>query len=218
MDSYADGWASVLGHGLCGPYGEHDVVARCWSRGFAWAWQCRAWSGVPTARMFEERHLFQQVGTVNAGPVQCDVNDVNKKDWGQYPAPNGRNAEMTLMKGPGAPVYVVDAAGKRHITAGEEVSAHEAGGATVQNVSQATLDSIPDVNVWNAGLPTTDEDEPAEFRPAHRLMAALYEDRHDGTTSVTMTEADHTAIAEKVRLGLLDDLAPLFELAERLKD
>ena len=38
------------------------------------------------------------------------------------------------------------------------------------------------------------------------------------TVPVTMTETDRDAIAEKVRLGLLADLAPLFELAERLKD
>lgn len=84
MDSYADGWASVLGHDLCGPYGEHDVVARCWNRGFKWTWQCRAWSGIPVARMFAPRRLFQRVGTVNVGGVDCDINDVNAADWGQH--------------------------------------------------------------------------------------------------------------------------------------
>jgi hypothetical protein len=36
-------------------------------------------------------------------------------------------------------------------------------------------------------------------------------------TSVTMTEADRDAIASKVKVGLLADLAPLFELAKRLE-
>ncbi len=36
--------------------------------------------------------------------------------------------------------------------------------------------------------------------------------------TVTMTDRDRAEIAAKIRLGLLEDLAPLFELAERLKD
>lgn len=83
MDAYADGWASILGHEGCGPYGEYDVVLRCWSRGFKWAWQCRAWSGTPV-KYFELRQLFQRVGTVLVNGIPCDINEVNAADWGQH--------------------------------------------------------------------------------------------------------------------------------------
>lgn len=132
--------------------------------------------------------------------------------------PTERNAEMTLMQGSGNAVYAVGAAGKRHIETEDELKAHKNEGHAVQSIPDAALARIPDVADWNTELPTEDSDTPAEFRPAHRLMAALYEDRHDGTTSVTLTETDRVDIANRVRLGLLEDLAPLFELAERLKD
>jgi len=91
LDAYADGWASVLGHDLCGPYGEHDVVARCWARGFKWTWQCRAWSGTPT-KYFDQRKLFQYYGSpytadgrnVVVNGIEVDTNEVNDSDWGQH--------------------------------------------------------------------------------------------------------------------------------------
>jgi hypothetical protein len=39
-----------------------------------------------------------------------------------------------------------------------------------------------------------------------------------GPPAVELTDTDRSEIAAKIRLGLLDDLAPLFELAARLKD
>jgi hypothetical protein len=131
--------------------------------------------------------------------------------------PHRNEDEMTLVKASGTAIYIVGAAGRRHIE-GAELTAHQGDGRTVQAISDAGLAKIPLVPDWNTELPTEDSDNPEGFRPAHRLMAALYEDRHDGTTSVTMTEADRVDIANRVRLGLLEDLAPLFELAERLKD
>jgi Rv2525c-like, glycoside hydrolase-like domain len=88
VDAYADGWASVLGHDLCGPYGEYAVVARCWNRGFKWTWQCRAWSG---SEYFAQRKLFQYYGSpytpdgrnVVVNGIEVDTNEVNAADWGQ---------------------------------------------------------------------------------------------------------------------------------------
>jgi hypothetical protein len=98
MDRYADGWAAVLTHGLCGPYGEYDVVARCMNRGFVWGWQCRAWSG---NRTYPHNHLtvaqlYQYYGHPESGPggtaggnlvvngIECDTNEVLQADWGGH--------------------------------------------------------------------------------------------------------------------------------------
>lgn len=104
VDSYADGWASVLGLDFCGPYGEHDVCARLWNRGFKWTWQCRAWSGTPI-KYFEPRKLFQRFGAVNVperGGIPCDINDVNAADWGQIGADDVSWSE-TLTNAEGYP-------------------------------------------------------------------------------------------------------------------
>ncbi|WP_052373131.1 glycoside hydrolase domain-containing protein [Amycolatopsis taiwanensis] len=84
MAAYLAGAGSVLGRGLTGVYGEHDVCARAAGDGVAsWFWQCRAWSGTPV-RLFPGRHLYQGVGTVRVGGVDCDVSDVLRDDWGQH--------------------------------------------------------------------------------------------------------------------------------------
>lgn len=51
------------------------------------------------------------------------------------------------------------------------------------------------------------------FRRVYEALDGIKE----GGIPVTMTEADHVAIASKVRLGLLEDLEPLFALARRLE-
>lgn len=70
---------------LVGVYGQYSVCQYLWAKGGIcdWYWQCRAWSGTPI-QYFGPRHLFQHVGLVNAGPIPCDVNDVNQADWGQH--------------------------------------------------------------------------------------------------------------------------------------
>jgi hypothetical protein len=86
MTAYLDGAGSVLGRALTGVYGEHDVCARAAQSGVAsWFWQCRAWSGSPV-RLFPGRHLYQRVGTVPVGGVDCDISDVLRDDWGQHNA------------------------------------------------------------------------------------------------------------------------------------
>ncbi|GAA3877680.1 hypothetical protein GCM10022243_48030 [Saccharothrix violaceirubra] len=76
--------------GLVGVYGEYDVCAAvaAWrgptgDRLCDWYWQCRAWSGTPV-RLLDARHLYQRVGTVTVGGVDCDINDVLQDDWGQH--------------------------------------------------------------------------------------------------------------------------------------
>lgn len=130
--------------------------------------------------------------------------------------PQKRSKDMTLVKGSGDEIYIVGAEGKRHIELAE-LEAHQAEGYAVHNIPQSGVDAIPDAITWNYFVPTTDEDDPAEFRPAHRVLARINE-KVSSTTAVALTEADRADIAEKVRLGLLDDLAPLFDLAERLKN
>lgn len=90
---YLDGAGDAhQGPGSTGPYGEHDVCARSAVAGFAWQWQCRAWSGVPTPKLFGGRRLYQHYGNPDGGPnpvvggVECDVNDALVDDWGQHNA------------------------------------------------------------------------------------------------------------------------------------
>lgn len=82
---YLRGAAETLGGvQLTGVYGEHDVCARAAQAGAAsWFWQCRAWSGTPV-RLFAGRHLYQRVGTVRVGGIDCDINDALQPDWGQH--------------------------------------------------------------------------------------------------------------------------------------
>jgi hypothetical protein len=87
MLQYLRGAAETLGgvH-VTGVYGEHDVCVRAAQAGVAtWFWQCRAWSGTPI-RYFNGRHLFQRVGTVQVGGINCDINDITRADWGQHNA------------------------------------------------------------------------------------------------------------------------------------
>ncbi len=85
MTEYLRGASQTLGGiGVTGVYGEYDVCVRAHrARVARWFWQCRAWSGTP-ARLFPGRHLYQRAGTVRVGGVDCDVNDVLQRDWGQH--------------------------------------------------------------------------------------------------------------------------------------
>jgi hypothetical protein len=85
MLAYLDGANDRLGGpDLTGVYGEHDVMVRAQSAGVAkWWWQTRAWSGTPV-KLFAARHLYQHVGTVRVGGIDCDFNDVLRADWGQH--------------------------------------------------------------------------------------------------------------------------------------
>lgn len=85
MTEYLRGASQTLGGiRVTGVYGEYDVCVRAQRAGVArWFWQCRAWSGTPV-RLFPGRHLYQRAGTVRVGGVDCDVNDVLQRDWGQH--------------------------------------------------------------------------------------------------------------------------------------
>ena len=78
---YARGWCDVLGVGAVGAYGKDTVLQALKDAGVVtWFWQTAAWSG---GRKFSARHLYQKVGYVNVGGIQCDVNDCSGSDWGQ---------------------------------------------------------------------------------------------------------------------------------------
>jgi hypothetical protein len=78
---YARGWCDVLGKLRVGVYGKDTVLHALKNAGVAsWFWQTTAWSG---GRTFPGRHLFQKVGYVSVGGVQCDVNECSGSDWGQ---------------------------------------------------------------------------------------------------------------------------------------
>jgi glycoside hydrolase-like protein len=80
--SYLDGAASVVGRQRVGVYGEYEVVKRALEGGHAvYGWQTVAWSG---GKHYAGAHLYQRVGYVYPGGVQCDVSDVLQADWGQH--------------------------------------------------------------------------------------------------------------------------------------
>lgn len=85
--AYINGAASELGGArYTGVYGEYDVCTNIAVHGAAkWFWQTRAWSGTPV-RLFPGRHLFQRAGLVRVGGIDCDINDVEKANWGQHDA------------------------------------------------------------------------------------------------------------------------------------
>jgi len=102
------------GPGVTGVYGETDVINTARVAGVAtWYWDTTAWShGIAASGI----HLFQRVGTVKVGGVDCDVNDIHLPDWGQH---NAKVTDMELTdlidnprwqadgKGSGEPKYSV---------------------------------------------------------------------------------------------------------------
>lgn len=80
--SYLDGAATVIGHSRVGVYGQESVVRRAVLGGHAtYGWQTAAWSA---GLRFDGAHLFQHVGYVYVGNVECDSNDILAPDWGQH--------------------------------------------------------------------------------------------------------------------------------------
>jgi hypothetical protein len=78
---YASGFGSVLTKASVGVYGKCDLLAYLYGKDVvSWYWQTVAWS---KGKRFEPAHLRQEVGYVNVGGVQCDVNECLKPDWGQ---------------------------------------------------------------------------------------------------------------------------------------
>lgn len=82
MLDYLRGANEVIGAALTGVYGEADVIDRARDAGVAsWFWQTAAWS---RGRVAGGLHLYQHVGTVRVGGVDCDENAVIQQDWGQH--------------------------------------------------------------------------------------------------------------------------------------
>jgi hypothetical protein len=78
---YARGFGSVIGVDRVGAYGKYVLLAYLRPFGaVSWYWQTVAWSG---GAHFNGAHLYQKVGYVSVGGVQCDVNDCLSDDWGQ---------------------------------------------------------------------------------------------------------------------------------------
>ena len=97
IDDYLRGAASVIGAGRVGIYGSYWVVKRCLDNGSAaWAWQTGAWSG---GNRDPRAHIYQRIGYVTVGGVQCDVNEALQDDYGQHPL--GSIPPEPPMPGPG---------------------------------------------------------------------------------------------------------------------
>lgn len=78
---YLSGTASVLGHDLVGPYGEHDLCKAAFDSGFKWAWQTYAWS----AGKWEPRAQLQQYSNDHTiGGVGLDFDRSMHSDFGQW--------------------------------------------------------------------------------------------------------------------------------------
>jgi hypothetical protein len=84
VGAYFGGILSVLPLARVGVYGGYWVVKRVLDAGLAYlAWQTVAWSG---GNVDPRIHLFQHVGYVMVGGVQCDVNEAHQDDFGWKPA------------------------------------------------------------------------------------------------------------------------------------
>jgi hypothetical protein len=81
IDDYMHGAGTIL-PGFVGVYGGYWVVSRCLNSGSAtWGWQTGAWSG---SNIEARRNLYQRIGTVTVGGVDCDVNEAHTADYGQW--------------------------------------------------------------------------------------------------------------------------------------
>jgi hypothetical protein len=81
IDDYLHGAASVVTGARVGVYGSYYVCKRCLDNGTArWAWQTGAWSG---GQREPRAHIYQRIGYVTVGGIQCDVNEALQDDFGQ---------------------------------------------------------------------------------------------------------------------------------------
>jgi hypothetical protein len=95
IDEYLRGAATIIGAEQVGIYGGYWPVKRALDNGTArWAWQTGAWSG---GNVDPRIHIYQRIGYVTVGGVQCDVNEARKEDYGQYLA----SAPVTTKRGLG---------------------------------------------------------------------------------------------------------------------
>lgn len=97
---YFRGVNDILGVARTGIYGhsriiswavEDGVIADC-GEGHFLAWQTAAWSG---GELAPEAVLFQKIGTVTVGGVQCDVNEILWHEWGQTNASGTPHTQLT---------------------------------------------------------------------------------------------------------------------------
>jgi hypothetical protein len=96
IDEYLRGAASVIGADRVGVYGSYYVVKRALDNGTAkWAWQTGAWSG---GQIEPRAHIYQRIGAVIVGGVECDVNEAKLLDFGQHPGPGSASVITTVRK------------------------------------------------------------------------------------------------------------------------
>lgn len=95
IDDYLRGAISVIGASRVGVYGSYYVCQRCLNNGTAtWAWQTAAWSG---GQREPRAHLYQRIGTVTVGGVDCDVNESAQADFGQHPTGDDMNPDQDAI-------------------------------------------------------------------------------------------------------------------------
>jgi Domain of unknown function (DUF1906) len=95
IDEYLRGAAIAIGQPQVGIYGGYWPVSRALTNGTAtWAWQTGAWSG---GKVDSRIHIYQRIGTVTVGGVECDVNEAQQNDFGQHPQPHIRWSEPMIM-------------------------------------------------------------------------------------------------------------------------
>ncbi|WP_405485966.1 DUF1906 domain-containing protein [Nocardia sp. NBC_00511] len=82
INDYLNGAATVLGSANVGVYGGYWVVSRALDAGAAnWAWQTVAWSGT---NLEPRRSILQTGQQVIVDGVECDVNETDRVDFGQW--------------------------------------------------------------------------------------------------------------------------------------
>lgn len=73
-------------------------MSRALNKGTAtWAWQTGAWSG---GNVDPRIHIYQRIGGVIVGGVECDVNEARQPDFGQHPSSHLRRSEAMIMNYP----------------------------------------------------------------------------------------------------------------------
>ena len=107
VSAYLAGAARVLGTDRLGVYGERDVVdIFVGGRVAAYGWQTKAWSG---GAVSSQADLYQVGRQTTVDGVTCDVNEIKRQDFGQWPAPalvtqqHQEDDEMVIVTAPNRP-------------------------------------------------------------------------------------------------------------------
>lgn len=224
-----------LHHSVTNPFGPDATLAQdCQHmRDFEQIGQNRfgggisyTWVVMPSGRVFEGHSIDRQGSHTyqrnNRARAICLAGNY---DVNTLPAVMERSVALLLRElgatidGPHSAVYATACPGRHAAPRIGPINQLATSGAPINSEEDMNADESNKLTAVYEGLYRGGESTPGQ-RSLVSVFESIEQKAAEAATRkvpVTMTEADRDAIAAKVRLGLLDDLKPVFDLAKRLE-